>query len=144
MKTFWLPVVSLLALAAPSARGQFATKVRPVLEKNCFACHGAQLQTADVDFSAFKDDASAAAKKDLWLKVREKLEAHLMPPPPIPGLSAAESATIIQWIDSVAGAPKTTSSGGSNPGARDGTPPESSGIQQHPARLPRRSGASGG
>jgi hypothetical protein len=109
-----LPVLGPFILALPAVHAQtgdtrFETKVRPVLEKNCFACHGTQMQTAGVDFSAFRDGAAAAARPDLWGKVREKLNAHLMPPPPIPGLSAADTATVTEWIDSVIGAPKTIS-----------------------------------
>jgi hypothetical protein len=97
------------AADAQTGADVFAAKVRPLLEKNCFACHGSQMQTQGVDFSVFKDGAAAAVKPDLWRKVREKLDAHLMPPPPVPGLSAADTATVIQWIDSIAGAPITMS-----------------------------------
>src|SRR6185503_18758137 len=103
-----LPLLGQLVLAIPAMQAQtsadvFATKVRPVLEQNCFACHGSQMQTQGVDFSTFKDGAGAKAKPDLWRKVREKLTDHLMPPPPIAGLSAADTATVVQWIDSIAG-----------------------------------------
>ncbi|HEY4085682.1 MAG TPA: DUF1592 domain-containing protein [Bryobacteraceae bacterium] len=118
-----LPLLGQFVLAIPAVRAQsgadeFTTKVRPVLEQNCFACHGSETQTQGIDFSAFKDGAAAAAKPDLWRKVREKLDAHLMPPPPMPGLSAADAAAVIRWIDSIAGPPKTisTSSGAGDPG----------------------------
>ena len=118
-----LPLLGQFVLAIPAVRAQtgadaFATKVRPVLEQNCFVCHGSGTQTQGIDFSAFKDGAAAAAKPALWRKVREKLDAHLMPPPPMPGLSAADTAAVVRWIDSIAGPPKTisASSGPSDPG----------------------------
>ena len=109
-----LPLLGQWMIAVP-AHGQtaadvFVTKVRPVLEQNCFACHGSDTQIQGVDFSAFKDGAAAAAKPDLWGKVREKLTARLMPPPPMPGLSADDTAAVVQWIDSVVRSPKTISS----------------------------------
>jgi len=114
-----LPLLGQLIVVVPPVLAQtrtdaFVTKVRPVLEQNCFACHGSEVQTQGVDFSALKDGAAAATKPDLWRKVREKLDGRLMPPPPIPGLSAADKAAVIQWIDSIAGSPKTTSASAAN------------------------------
>jgi hypothetical protein len=79
---------------------RFETSVRPILAKQCFQCHGDKLQTAAVDFSVFPDNKSAAQNPELWRKVREKVSNRLMPPPPLPSLSAADAAAITGWIDS--------------------------------------------
>ena len=97
------------AASAQTDAARFETKVLPVLAANCFPCHGSDVQTADVNFSVFRKGADAAAKPELWRKVREKIQGHLMPPPPIPGLSESDAAAITGWIDSLLGAPKTTS-----------------------------------
>ena len=114
-RALWLCLAGQIILAVSPASAQndvarFETKVLPVLAKNCFPCHGADVQTADVNFSIFHDGKTAAEKPDLWRKVRDKVSNHLMPPPPIPGLSAADADAITGWIDSiiaVPGAPET-------------------------------------
>ncbi len=111
-RAFWLCLAGQIILAVSTASAQndvtrFETKVLPVLAKNCFPCHGADVQTADVNFSVFHDGRNAAEKPDLWRKVRDKIRNHLMPPPPIPGLSAADADAVTGWIDSIAGAPET-------------------------------------
>ena len=111
-RALWLCLAGQIILAVSPASAQndvtrFETKVLPVLAKNCFPCHGADVQTADVNFSVIHDGKSAAEKPDLWRKVRDKIRGHLMPPPPIPGLSAADADAVTGWIDSIAGTPET-------------------------------------
>ena len=111
-RALWLCLAGQIILAVAPASAQndvtrFETKVLPVLAKNCFPCHGADVQTADVNFSVFHDGKNAAEKPDLWRKVRDKISNHLMPPPPIPGLSATDAAAVTGWIDSVIAVPGT-------------------------------------
>jgi hypothetical protein len=80
----------------------FLSSVLPILNRQCIQCHGAKVQTSGVDFSIFRDGQSAAEKQDLWRKVRAKIDGHLMPPPPLPGLSAADASQVTHWIDSIA------------------------------------------
>ena len=108
LRTSWIALAGCAVLSVSTAnaqtdRARFETRVLPVLAKQCFQCHGEAMQMAEVNFSAIRDSAAAAAKPELWNKVREKLRGHLMPPPPFPGLSAADSETIIGWIDSLPG-----------------------------------------
>jgi hypothetical protein len=90
---------------AQTANGRFESSVRPILEKQCFQCHGEKVQTAGVNFSVFNDGATAARSPELWHKVRDRISSHLMPPPPLPGLSALDAAAITGWIDTLAAAP---------------------------------------
>jgi mono/diheme cytochrome c family protein len=111
-RALWLCLAGQIILAVSPASAQndatrFETKVLPVLAKNCFPCHGADVQTADVNFSVFHDGKNAAEKPELWRKVRDKIRNHLMPPPPIPGLSAADADAVTGWIDSIVAVPGT-------------------------------------
>src|SRR5450631_4312403 len=102
-------VLAVSAANAQTDANRFETKVLPVLAKQCFQCHGEKAQIAGVNFSVFHDGAGAAEKPELWTRVREKISAHLMPPPPLAALSAADAATVNEWIDTLGGAPKTAS-----------------------------------
>src|SRR5262249_11686360 len=85
----------------------FPKTVLPVLAKNCFGCHNAKLNTANLNLEVFKDPSLAAKKPEVWEKVRDKLSAGLMPPPPMK-LAPADSAAINAWIDSTIGAASTS------------------------------------
>jgi hypothetical protein len=91
----------LLAISA-AAQDPFGANVAPVLNKQCAQCHGAKSQMAGLDFSLFRDGTSAAQKPDLWRKVRERIHARTMPPPPLPAVSDSDRAELTRWIDSVA------------------------------------------
>ena len=97
--------IALCPAIAQTDGHRFETSVRPVLAKQCIQCHGDKLQTAGVNFSVFPDSKSAAQNPELWRKVREKVSNRMMPPPPLPPLSAADAAAITGWIDSLAAAP---------------------------------------
>jgi hypothetical protein len=86
---------------APAAPDAFAGRVLPVLSRQCFSCHGEKVQTAGLNLAAYRDAAGAAKAPELWAKVRAKIQDRLMPPPPLPGLAAADSAALISWIDSL-------------------------------------------
>jgi hypothetical protein len=110
-------ILPLSVAFGQSAFGQtdsarFEGLVKPVLMKQCGQCHGEKAQIAGVDFSVFRDGAAAAVKPELWRKVREKIDGHLMPPAPLPALSAGDAAAVTGWIDSVVGAPKATTVAG--------------------------------
>lgn len=115
--TCWLALLGMTTFVVAKAQTsptQFEANVRPALAKQCFQCHGDKVQMAGVDFSTFRDASGAASKPELWRKVREKIEAHLMPPPPLPGLSASDAAAVTGWIDFAIGASKADAV--SNPG----------------------------
>lgn len=105
-----LTVFASFRAYAASGPDRFGEKVQPILARQCFQCHGSKVQTAGVDFSVFRDEHGAAEKTELWRKVAAKVQGHLMPPPPLPGLSATDAAELNGWIDSVI-APAQASSG---------------------------------
>lgn len=90
-----------------TAAAEFQKTVLPVLSQQCFACHSDSLQTAGLSLEAFHDGKAAIARPNVWRAVREKLNGKLMPPPPVPGLSAEETAAVVGWIDSTFGKVET-------------------------------------
>lgn len=80
-------------------RQTFDSRIRPFLSKNCTGCHNAKLNTANLDLDSFADEASAAKKPELWEKVRDKLVAGKMPPPPAPALAKEDLAAVTNWIE---------------------------------------------
>ncbi|HUA86887.1 MAG TPA: DUF1592 domain-containing protein [Bryobacteraceae bacterium] len=133
-----LGVVSMEAQTPASA--DFEKSVLPVLSAHCFQCHSDRLKTGGLSLQAFRDSASAAAKPDVWKQVQEKLNAHLMPPPPMPGLSAADLAAVNAWINKLTGAKPSDDSGPGSVTARrlnrieyDNTIRDLLGVRIHPA-----------
>src|SRR6185295_2461797 len=92
-------LLTCFAANAQTNRARFESQVLPVLAKQCFQCHGEKAQIAGLNFASFRNDADAAAKPELWAKVRDKIANRLMPPPPLAALSAGDAAAITSWID---------------------------------------------
>ena len=83
--------------------GDFEETVVPVLSAHCYQCHNEKLKSGGLSLQVFRDSADAEAKPDVWKHVEDKLNAHLMPPPPLPGLSATDAAAITAWINKLPG-----------------------------------------
>ncbi len=80
-----VPALVLLALTAldpAPARGDgFDQNVRPLLQKHCLRCHGAEKPKGDVNLAKFADEESLRGDPDLWLRVVDALVERTMPPP---------------------------------------------------------------
>jgi hypothetical protein len=92
---------SALAEAVKPVAGvtTFEGDVRPVLEKYCFGCHGAEKQKADLSLESFKTDAEAQKDRAVWEKVLKNVQSRDMPPENKPQPSDVERALIAEWID---------------------------------------------
>ena len=82
-----------------AAEPAFESDIRPVLEKNCFNCHGPKKAKAGVNLSLFSDGASIQRDPDLWLKVMSQLHERIMPPEGKPQPSLDERDRVVQWIE---------------------------------------------
>src|SRR5689334_4662489 len=67
-----------LGAAAPAE--QFQTEIRPILEKHCFECHGAEKQKADLNLALFTDFEQVRTQPATWQLVLERVQAFEMPP----------------------------------------------------------------
>ena len=108
--TIALLTALLTALRAVAAPVDFVREVRPIFEKNCYACHGAQKQKSglrlDVKAAALKGgDAHGAllvagkATDSVLLKLVTSADKDERMPPQGDGLSADEVATLTRWIN---------------------------------------------
>jgi cytochrome c553 len=98
------------AFAAPPASVDFQRDVRPILEKRCFECHGAETQESglrlDVRESLLKGGKSGRpavlpgqSGKSRLIEVVSGQDKKVSMPPDGARLSAAEIETLRAWID---------------------------------------------
>ncbi|HVS34824.1 MAG TPA: DUF1592 domain-containing protein [Gemmataceae bacterium] len=84
---------------ADALESRFASQVRPVLERHCFGCHGAQKRRGDLDLSRYTTTAAVAGGLGEWEKVLRRLKAEEMPPEGAAHRPTAEErAAVIAWI----------------------------------------------
>ncbi|HET6407854.1 MAG TPA: DUF1592 domain-containing protein, partial [Chthoniobacteraceae bacterium] len=89
-----LPVVGL---AEPAL--DFGKDVRPLIEKHCFGCHGAEKGKGGVRLHEFTDTKSLFRDPKLWEKVIESMRDEAMPPDDKPQPPADERARVVDWIE---------------------------------------------
>ena len=93
----------LCALSLSAAEVRYATDVAPLLQKRCYACHGAgqqmsglRLDQKDAAMRVIQPGNSANSK---LIRMVTGADGKIMPPAGAP-LTAAEIATLRAWIDS--------------------------------------------
>ena len=70
-----------------------------VVSGNCFDCHNATEEVADLNLEALSFDA-VAADAEIWEKAIRKLRAGLMPPADGgPSLERAERDALVAWLE---------------------------------------------
>ena len=84
----------LIFLKSGSAAGPdtYAKSVQPFLAKNCYACHNAKLNTADLNLEEFR------TARDAWEKVAERLQNGTMPPKGFPRPPQSDVDPVTAWI----------------------------------------------
>ena len=87
------------ALLPDNLERRFSDKVRPFLERYCFACHGSKKQEAALDLSRDASVTAIVENIGAWEQVLERLQAEEMPPEKAPRHPRAdERAAAIAWI----------------------------------------------
>ena len=67
----------------------YARQVRPLLDKYCFACHGAVKAKSGLNLESLKDQQDASART-AWKQVWDRIKSRQMPPSDRPQPTAAE------------------------------------------------------
>jgi hypothetical protein len=87
--------------AAPGASEALAFKreIRPLLARYCAGCHGPEKKKADLDLTAFGDEASVLGARKIWKRVQDQLAMREMPPEDRKQPSPQERDFLVEWID---------------------------------------------
>jgi len=72
--------------------------VAPLLGEYCYGCHGNGKKKGGVALDAYKDQQSIGKDQEVWAKVMQNLDAHIMPPENKKQPSAIERELIVKWI----------------------------------------------
>src|SRR5688572_30442990 len=93
------PVFALPALlgAAEPALTTFTRDIQPILEENCYDCHGDGNSKGGVTLDGFKTEAELRDHK-LWLRVLKNTRAHIMPPADEGYLEESDIEKLANWI----------------------------------------------
>src|SRR3989454_1632365 len=83
----------------PTGDGSFQTRIKPLLSKYCFGCHGEKKKGA-LDLRVYTDEASVLRDRKTFAKVIKNLQAHEMPPEKKPQPTPEERELITAWIQS--------------------------------------------
>lgn len=88
---------SLPGRAQVASKNEYATTIKPLLQKYCLTCHSTKAKKGSLDLERFA--TIAEVRKDLkrWQQVIELLEAGEMPPKNKPQPTASERETLIRW-----------------------------------------------
>ena len=76
---FTLPAPGLAAARPAETMAAYHGRVRPILEKHCYDCHGNGIAKGGVTLDAFASDAEVTARPELWHAVLRNVQAGLMP-----------------------------------------------------------------
>ena len=98
--TFRKHQVAKIAVSPKPNLDEFARSIKPILEKACVQCHGAEAQEGNVRIDTLNPDLLHGNDTDWWLEVQAVLSNSEMPPPDEVKLSDADRAKIIEWLSS--------------------------------------------
>ena len=74
------------------------TPVNSLVEKYCFACHGAETQTAGINLHALVDQHPLVRNRETWQRVMNAVEVGKMPPATAPQPSEAERGSLVTLL----------------------------------------------
>lgn len=76
----------------------YLEKVRPILEQNCFACHGADTQKAGVQLDILDPDFINGHDAPRWHAALDMINSGEMPPKKKAPLSAEDRRLLVDWM----------------------------------------------
>ena len=78
----------------------FRNEVRPILQKACVQCHGADTQEGNIRIDTLNPDLVHGADVSWWLEIVSVVSNGEMPPADADELSDADRAKVIDWLTS--------------------------------------------
>jgi hypothetical protein len=76
----------------------FAKDIKPILQKHCYDCHGAEKQKGDLNLQAFETLDSIKDASETWTTVLERVYAFEMPPEGKYELSFDKQRRLTDWL----------------------------------------------
>jgi cytochrome c553 len=90
---------SAFTTAAPrSDLESFSKDIRPILEKACVRCHGAETQEGNIRIDTLNPDLSHGADVSWWLEIVAVLSNGEMPPPAEEPLRDEDRSQLVEWL----------------------------------------------
>lgn len=97
------PPAKPAAPATPTAdadhTAQFRQRVEPLLTKFCADCHSGKMPEAGLPLDRFAAAGPSAVDRKGWVRVREMVRGHLMPPEGEAAPTGDERHAIVAWIE---------------------------------------------
>src|ERR1043165_318697 len=90
--------VAFAAEAEPDPATRYHDRIRPILEKHCYHCHGAEKQKADLNLASFSGYKEVRAAPEVWQLVLERVQAFEMPPAKEPELDFSKHQDLMKWL----------------------------------------------
>ncbi len=94
----FLAVTLAFTASAATPEEEFAKDIRPLVEKYCYDCHGAEKQKADLNLAQFSDLASVTNAAGTWQNVLERVQAFEMPPKKSGELAFDHQQKLVGWL----------------------------------------------
>jgi hypothetical protein len=93
----------MLGLAAAlsveaGAPEDFRDKIRPILQRHCYECHGPEKQKGDLDLAAFSEYEKVIEAPEVWALALERVQAYEMPPKEAKELSFERHRDLVRWL----------------------------------------------
>jgi hypothetical protein len=99
--------IILFAFTTSLHAATFTEHIRPLLEAQCFDCHGSEPdRKGGIDLQRFATEADVMQERSVWGSVLEKIESHQMPPPKRKTQPTNDDrAQLIAWVKDIAARP---------------------------------------
>jgi len=76
----------------------YRPNIEPLLDRYCHKCHSGAEAEAEIDLAAFATMADVRREPEVWVKVREMLDSHQMPPKEKKQPTDGERAQLQAWV----------------------------------------------
>ena len=95
----WVSILVLSALASWARADEvFAKDIRPILQKYCYGCHGAEKQKGKLRLDTLDLNFDRGQSAERWHDALDQLNQGDMPPEDEPQLTAVEQAALTGWL----------------------------------------------
>ena len=93
----------MLGLAAAvsveaGAPEDFRDKIRPILQRHCYDCHGPEKQKGDLNLAEFSEYEKVIEAPEVWALALERVQAYEMPPKEARELSFDRHRDLVRWL----------------------------------------------